>query len=305
MTASDERLDFDCTDLAVMLSGYLDDELPPGARLAADRHLVGCAACRERVDEAERLDRLVRAEATEAADRREVDAAHAAIAIAPADPGELPAGFAERVLAATGAEPAPRHGRHAFVAWSGWLAAAAAIAFAVTTSIGGRDDAAVGPGNDGRIAAGPDAEAARAWERVQATLTGGTIYRSRLREPEAPATTPPQADASGAADDDLAGLQWLDAQALAQAAFVLDSLADGDAAEIERARRIATFDDLEARLARIARDARGEIAAVAAEAGPYLRALTDPDGAAPPPVALGALADRLETAAARIDAGSA
>jgi hypothetical protein len=103
--------EFDCRDLAALLSGLIDDVVSPVERHAAERHMAGCRACAAMLTEAEEI---------EASLARTMDRGD-----------DLPVGFEDAVLAATvgGARPAGRVFR--FVAASGWLAAAASIVLAV------------------------------------------------------------------------------------------------------------------------------------------------------------------------------
>lgn len=99
----------DCTTFTAGLDDYLDAELEPGARRAADEHLEACAACRERVQAARRVQ--------------------AALADYPvAGPR---GGFAERVLAkAKAARPRRRRATPRLIA-GGFLAAFAASVLTV------------------------------------------------------------------------------------------------------------------------------------------------------------------------------
>jgi len=103
--------EFDCRDLAALLSGLIDDVVSPSERHAAERHMTSCRVCAAMLTEAEEI---------EASLARTMDRGD-----------DLPVGFEDAVLAATvgGARPAGRVFR--FVAASGWLAAAASIVLAV------------------------------------------------------------------------------------------------------------------------------------------------------------------------------
>jgi len=120
---------FECIDLKVNLSAYLDGELFREVRTDADRHLLECRACRDLLERAERQDAAIR-DAYGAGD----------LEIEP-----LPAGFEREVLAAVGeraetSRPAILARLQAF----GWpLAAAASVAIAVTlTAYLGKPDVA-------------------------------------------------------------------------------------------------------------------------------------------------------------------
>jgi Putative zinc-finger len=51
-----------CDEMKALLSAYLDGELSRDERVRADTHLVRCAACRDLLERAERLDRTIREE---------------------------------------------------------------------------------------------------------------------------------------------------------------------------------------------------------------------------------------------------
>jgi len=106
----------DCTDIKVLLSGLVDDELDAETRHAAERHLAECEHCRALVDEAETLNQLVVAEAEWSA------------------PSEnLPENFVGGVLNRTSWAGRLRHvGGAGWINWLGWLAAAACLVLAVT-----------------------------------------------------------------------------------------------------------------------------------------------------------------------------
>ena len=40
-----------CDEIAELLDGYVDDELPPDQRAAVEAHLAGCGACRTQCDD--------------------------------------------------------------------------------------------------------------------------------------------------------------------------------------------------------------------------------------------------------------
>ena len=61
----------DCTDIKVLLSGLVDDEVDEPTRYRAERHLADCADCRRILDEMESLNHLI---ALEAGDEPETDA---------------------------------------------------------------------------------------------------------------------------------------------------------------------------------------------------------------------------------------
>ncbi|MGI9012712.1 MAG: anti-sigma factor family protein [Phycisphaerales bacterium] len=103
--------ELDCTDISVLMSGLLDDQLDADVRHLAERHLASCPACRKSLDQAEMF------EADLAAALREVD--------------EIPDGFEAAVLSST-TRSGPMHitARSRWFNTTGWLAAAAAITIA-------------------------------------------------------------------------------------------------------------------------------------------------------------------------------
>ncbi len=122
MTSSDpttprdpRRPELDCADVAARLSALIDDEISPENRLIAERHLVQCADCRRLVDEAEAVDMMIRVETYGALDGVADD---------------LPPGFEDAVLAATVGPTVGAPGPWRFAAFTGWVAAAAALGFA-------------------------------------------------------------------------------------------------------------------------------------------------------------------------------
>jgi len=106
----------DCTDIKVLLSGLVDDELDGETRHAAERHVAECASCRALLDEAEALNQAVRADAESGL-----------------PPGGLPEAFAGQVLSRTVYADRLRPGGGAgWINWLGWLAAAASLVLAIT-----------------------------------------------------------------------------------------------------------------------------------------------------------------------------
>jgi len=115
-----------CADAAERITALVDGELPPGEREALERHLAGCAACRE-------------ARAAEEA----VAARVRALGRPP-----LPDGFRESVLDRIRAEPAaaPRAPAGRLLPMGPWLAAGAAAAAAALAMVYfGSPDRAGGP----------------------------------------------------------------------------------------------------------------------------------------------------------------
>lgn len=104
----------DCTDIKALLSGLIDDRVDPASRHHAERHLADCKSCRKLLDQAEAAEAMVAASIA---------------ALGDAEP--LPDQFESTVLART--IYADRHGTHGrLMNWIGWLAAAAALALAVS-----------------------------------------------------------------------------------------------------------------------------------------------------------------------------
>lgn len=104
----------DCTDLATLLSGLIDDELDAPTRHAAERHLVDCPRCGAIVARAEQLDTRLRLSAG---------------AWGRDDP--MPEAIIDSVLRRTVGDTRPlRRARRQ--ATFGWLAAAAALGLAAT-----------------------------------------------------------------------------------------------------------------------------------------------------------------------------
>jgi hypothetical protein len=108
----------DCTDIKALLSALVDDTVTDDQRYEAERHLADCQACRTMLDDAEAAEALLRSQLVDEADA-------------------LPAGFEQAVLAAT-VGPAPHRARASWMAWTGWIAAAAALGIAFTTWYSGQ-----------------------------------------------------------------------------------------------------------------------------------------------------------------------
>ena len=105
----------DCTDIRVLLSGLIDDEVDGDTRHAAERHLAECAECRALIDEAESLNQLI------------VTSTAGADGIEPLSPD-----FIGNVLSRTVyARPTSRRSTTDWTSWLGWFAAAAALLMAV------------------------------------------------------------------------------------------------------------------------------------------------------------------------------
>ncbi len=119
----DEPRPFDCLDFKLMLTALVDGTAPEAARHGAERHALACPSCLRLLEEAENTDFMLKLAAR-------------------AESQELPAGFAEAVLArGTGAESAeravigsiagaPQRRGGGWRETSAWLVAAAAVALA-------------------------------------------------------------------------------------------------------------------------------------------------------------------------------
>jgi hypothetical protein len=208
--------DMDCTDIKATLSALLDGEADQALAHEAERHLSGCRACRELIDEAEALDELV--------------GAHVGAMI---DRAGLPAGFAEAVLERTALARAPRGYLLQWTTWAGWLAAAAALALAITIWVSDRRQG--GP----RAIATPTSEVTTAAYETGSELRSLVYNGPILPEPSGGPT-----------------LSREDAQTLSFAAVLLRSVAAADPRsfeDIERVRAAIEYEDLLTDLARTRR----------------------------------------------------
>jgi anti-sigma factor RsiW len=253
----------DCTDIKVVLSGLLDDELDTQRRHAAERHVADCADCRRLVDEIESATLLVAADV-----EREV-------------PARLPEGFEGAVLSRTVFDhSAPSRTIAGSVTnWFGWLAAAACLFLAITIWVMDRRPGAVlGPSGD-EIAPPPHQPSARALYLPvgrssiieDAAVPGEAAVGAKNptdrveaipASPEMPELAPVHVDhmVSGfipsqmprgpsRAESVAAGpqLSRADAEALYAAGLALARLASGETgsfARVEEVRRIAEYDRL-------------------------------------------------------------
>lgn len=114
-STSNEMKPMDCNDIKAVLSGLIDDEVDVATRHRAERHLVECAPCRKLVDKAETTEVILAAQ---------IDLA------GPGD--ELPSGFVGGVLSQTVFADRRASIFQRTTAWSGWVAAAAALGLAAT-----------------------------------------------------------------------------------------------------------------------------------------------------------------------------
>lgn len=204
----------DCTDIKAILSGLIDGEVAPTTRHDAERHLAGCESCRQMLDEAERLDEKVAAEA-----------------------GSYQAGGWSRALeGAVLIHTVYGDGRSATGRWTtrlGWLAAAACLTLAVIIGVLAREgappmvipDFVAGAGSSPRV--------------IQATYRPGPELRSSVYDGELPVET-------------LVGsvLTREDAEVLDAASQVLGLLPE-TASDLEHIRGIIEYDELLPRLAEV------------------------------------------------------
>ncbi|MHC4106502.1 MAG: zf-HC2 domain-containing protein [Planctomycetota bacterium] len=202
----------DCTDIKAMLSGLIDGEVDGTTRHDAERHLAGCESCRQMVDEAERLDERVAAEA-----------------------GSYQAGgWSKELEGAVLSRTVYADGRRAtgqWTTWLGWLAAAASLALALTIWALERQGSppVIIPGSAVQVRSSP---------RVfPATYRPGPELRSSVYDGELPVET-------------LIGpvLTREDAEALDATSQVLALLPEM-ATDLEHVRGIIEYDELLSRLA--------------------------------------------------------
>ncbi|MHB8079196.1 MAG: zf-HC2 domain-containing protein [Candidatus Krumholzibacteriia bacterium] len=203
------------------LDDWIDGVLAPAAAAEVARHLERCADCRR---DAEVLRALRRAAAALPAEREPARDLWGGIAARlREEPRELPEGADREPLPAGGGLPARaagRRGGRSVRVWSGWLAAAACLAFALVTRAPDR--------THGRAASSADAAAPGAGARV-APLLAATLrdleagsrqaqdeYLAALRGVEPEAAVPA---ADGVAI--LGGLRTIDV-ALAETRAALD-----------------------------------------------------------------------------------
>ena len=130
-------------DIKALLSPLIDGELDPETMLAVERTLAECDKSRALVNEAEALNDLI---ARDAVDLGGADNA-------------LPAGFADAVLNQTVRTEyvAPTPYFRQWTTWSGWFAAAACLALAVTIYVRNATPTNPGMSSDESIAMNDDA----------------------------------------------------------------------------------------------------------------------------------------------------
>jgi len=162
----------DCTGLQAIVSGFVDGELPADDHGLAERHLVGCAACRALVDRVEAIDDDLRA-----------------LAGLWAADAPLPARVVSGVLDRT-TRPGRRERRWRIAGTIGWAAAAAiALSWIATARLGFTPDRAATPERATQVAlessnresARPPAEGQRRSDRPVQTTPA--TYDPSKREP--------------------------------------------------------------------------------------------------------------------------
>ncbi len=256
----------DCTDIKALLSGLIDDRVDPASRHHAERHLADCKSCRELLDQAEAAEAMVAASIA---------------ALGDAEP--LPDQFESTVLART--IYTDRHGAHGrLVNWLGWLAAAAALALVVSVLVMDRrtifrgtapefalaDDYQVGPELRSYTLDGVGSPDERSPDSV-AALGGNTsgVQPASYHGPDSssfielnrlsmmPSHSGPSARRTEARAADLSRAHALsrdDLETLDDASRLLMMLSqshDQSLVEVERIRRIAEYDLLLMRIARL------------------------------------------------------
>jgi hypothetical protein len=257
----------DCTDIKVLLSGLIDDELDAETRHLAERHIAECRACRDLVDEAEAAHQLLASEA-------EMNLA----------PDGLPAGFAGAVLSRTVYDEDHRRGPlTGWVNWLGWMAAAACLVLAITIWALDHRPLTRQMNGPSPVAAAPPATQPTVIPIVYNTPGRSWVsegeYSPGALEPAAEAATPDEApadaiddrgapDAAAPAEPATTGrnvpaappqalrpsvaITRADAETLDATALLLEMLLKGDDrsfADVESIRRIIEYDELLAHLA--------------------------------------------------------
>lgn len=217
----------DCTDIKVVLSGLVDDELDPGTRHAAERHLAGCAACRDLVGEVEAVNQLIAADTTQLYGR-----------------DHLPNGFMNDVLGRTAGEDR-RRSAGAWVNWLGWLAAAACLVLAVSAWL--TQEGRLVSREQPPVAIGPEAPPSiRPASYLRSSIYNGETSLSDLLAERAPESTGEERQQIESA------LAREDAEALDAASLLLEMLLLADQssfADVEQIREIAEYDEMLERLA--------------------------------------------------------
>jgi hypothetical protein len=220
----------DCTDIKVILSGLVDDELDRDTRHVAERHLADCAACRELVSETERLNGMLIADARSLA------------------PGGLPRDFEAAVLSRTVYAEGFKFGNRRWTTWLGWMAAAAVLAVSTVLTVVDRDRTIVQPGTGEVLVAGFSPY--RTGTQMRSQVYDGdmtAMLASHVRSSEA-TTSRDQLSGVGAGAGPGAPMAMDDVDhVLTQASDLMQRLQTADASsygEIEFIRRASASDEL-------------------------------------------------------------
>ncbi|MCZ6835207.1 MAG: zf-HC2 domain-containing protein [Planctomycetota bacterium] len=256
----------DCADIKAMLSGLVDDEVEPTSRHQAERHLAECKACRDMIDEAEALDRLITIEAEDSFNT-------------------LPEGFEAAVFATINepAQPVMTSYAMRWTTWAGWMAAAASLALALTIWVMDRKSSFFESPTNSQARVLPDRDFPEIDILVDAppvtvmttSLTWAPVFDTAL-DPLADTSmfALPQSDdafESTSVRDEVTGLVKKksrelsalsdrptlsvdDAQILYNASILLEMIAESDTnsfTDIEMARQILVYDELLPRLAQV------------------------------------------------------
>ena len=227
----------DCTDIKALLSGLIDDRVDSATRHRAERHLAECKSCRQLLNEAETAEAMV-----------------AASVSARGDSESLPQEFEANVLARTvyAERLAVVHGR--WTNWLGWMAAAAALALAVTVWVMDRATTLNGPVPAVAFGGGVEHQALLSNEQLAVQPANFTtpdpssfIELNRLSmTPSLTRTSHRSSSTAMLSRDDLETLDDV-----SRLLMMLSESPDQSLVEIERIRRIAEYDLLLTRIAQL------------------------------------------------------
>ena len=235
----DEKLmeTLDCTDIKALLSGLIDDRVDPKTRHRAERHLAECKSCRQLLNQAEAAEAMVAASVT-----------------ALGDSEALPEEFEANVLARTvyAQRLADVHGR--WVNWLGWMAAAAALALAVTVWVMDPKTIGRGPVPEFALGGGLGDGSALGNERLVAqpanfTTPDPSSFIELNRLSMTPSLTRTSIHSSSAALLSRDDLETLDD--VSRLLMMLSQTPDQSLVEVQRIRRIAEYDLLLMRIAQL------------------------------------------------------
>jgi hypothetical protein len=246
---------FDCKDIKAILSGLVDDEVNADTRHNAERHLADCKACRDMLNEAEKVNEMLALEA-----QRQLW------------PVGLPAGFEATVLSRAGYADAYNFAGRRWTSWLGWVAAAASLLLAM--SIWVLDHRAIAPAGQPTISQNPlratpsvaNASYLRSWT-VDAAIPADGFDHAALSAANLDDVTQRDIDEQlalvqpGISRPRSSGLSRDDADTLYSASTLLEMLAQADLTsftDVERIRRIAEYDNMLDKLA----EARGHVSLV-------------------------------------------